>query len=260
MKNQRRSRRILLKTPDEIQIMRQANRIVAEVLAVLQDGISPGISTRDLDALAEETIRKRGGEPAFKGYRGYPATLCISLNNEVVHGIPSPYRIIAEGDLVSLDVGVWYKGFYGDAAVSVIAGDPVSRPQAADLIAATREALARGIEEAKPGGHLQDISFAIQQEVEGRGFHVVKQFVGHGIGRSLHEPPEVPNYGRRGQGPVLREGMVLAIEPMVNQGMSDVKILPDGWTVVTADGTLSAHFEHSVAITRNGPDVLSLCT
>ena len=246
---------IRLKAEWELELLRRANRIVAEVLEELCEAVQPGITTADMDALAREGIARRGGQPAFLGYRGYPAALCISLNEEVVHGIPSPRRIIGEGDLVSLDLGAVYEGYYGDAARSVVVGEPTELQER--LLRVTREALYRGIEQARPRRRLSDISHAIQGYVEANGFSVVRQFVGHGIGQQLHEPPEIPNYGPPGQGPVLRPGMVLAIEPMVNCGGPEVKVLSDGWTAVTIDGSLSAHFEHSVAVTKGGAEILS---
>jgi methionyl aminopeptidase len=255
VRKRRPSRTVVLKAPWEIEEMRSANRIVAEVLEVLRRSLVPGISTGDLDRIAEDGIIKRGGRPAFKGYHDFPATLCVSINSEVVHGIPSPRRILNEGDLVSLDLGAVYHGFFGDAAISATVG--TGSEVAGLLIDVTREALERGIDSARARGRLQDISWAVQRHVEVAGFSVVRQFVGHGIGGSLHEPPEVPNYGVRGQGALLMPGMVLAIEPMVNVGSSEVRVLEDGWTAVTLDGSLSAHFEHSVAITGDGPDVLS---
>lgn len=255
MKRSRTVSRIILKAPWEIEKMRVANMIVAEVLQELKEALCPGITTYDLDRMATERIEKRGALPAFKGYRGYPATLCVSLNNEVVHGIPNAQRIVQEGDLVSLDVGTIFEGYFGDAALSAIVGK--GSPVASRLVDVTRKALFKGIEQARPKHRLQDISAAIQAYVEGHGFNVVRQFVGHGIGRSLHEPPEVPNYGKPGKGPKLKAGMVLAIEPMVNAGSPDIKVLDDGWTAVTADGSLSAHFEHTVAITKKGPYILS---
>ncbi len=247
---------IILKADWEIEILRKANAIVAKVLHILREQLKEGISTYDLDQLAEAEIVKSGGLPAFKGYKGYPATLCISINEEVVHGIPKKGRMLKQGDLVSMDVGVVYNGYVGDAALTATVGPPSK--EAANLIAVTEEALKRGIIQARPKNRLGDISHAIQRHVEGAGYSVVKQFVGHGVGKSLHEPPEIPNFGRRGRGPVLKPGMVLAIEPMVNMGSGEVKILDDGWTAVTADGSLSAHFEHSVAITKKGPVVLSV--
>jgi methionyl aminopeptidase len=255
VRKRRASRAVVLKAPWEIEEMRAANRIVAEVLDLLRRSLVPGISTGELDRIAEEGIIKRGGRPAFKGYHGFPAALCVSINSEVVHGIPSLERILSEGDLVSLDLGAVYHDFFGDAAISATVGTGPELAQV--LIDVTREALERGIDCARPRGRLQDISWAVQRHVESAGFSVVRQFVGHGIGKSLHEPPEVPNYGVRGQGALLTPGMVLAIEPMVNIGSSEVRVLEDGWTAVTRDGSLSAHFEHSVAITGDGPDVLS---
>lgn len=246
---------IIIKAPWEIERLRFANKIVAEVLQVLKTEAKPGITTKELDELANDWIIKLGGKPAFLGYRGYPATACISLNNEVVHGIPSAKRVLNSGDLVSIDIGVIYKDYYGDAAISFIIGDGSER--ARNIIKVTEESLNRGIEKAKARNRLHDISSAIQQYVEANGYSVVRKFVGHGIGRRLHEPPEVPNYGSPKQGPMLKVGMVLAIEPMVNEGTSDVIVLDDGWTAVTADGKLSAHFEHSVAILNDGPEILS---
>ncbi len=246
---------IILKDQKEIEILRKANSIVAWVLNKLKENLVEGITTYDLDQMAEQEIEKKGGKPAFKGYRGYPATLCISLNNEVVHGIPRKDRVLKQGDLVSMDVGVVYDGYIGDAAISATVGQ--ASPEAARLIKVTENALMQGIAQARPKNRLGDISHAIQRVVEKAGYSVVKQFVGHGVGKSLHEPPEIPNYGRKGRGPVLKPGMVLAIEPMVNMGSHEVKILEDGWTAVTKDGSLSAHFEHSVAITKHGPIILS---
>lgn len=254
-RNKRVKSPIPLKEKWEIELMAAAGHIVADVLDVLKKNIQPGITTADLDSMAYAEILKRNAVPAFKGYRGYPATLCVSINEEVVHGIPSSQKIIKKGDVVSMDIGVFYEGYYGDAAITVCVGEVVEPVQR--LLDVTAAALDAGIQEARPGMHLKNISAAIQRVVEDAGFSVVKQFVGHGIGKALHEPPEIPNYGVRGEGPILRPGMVLAIEPMVNMGKSDVLILADGWTVVTADGSLSAHFEHSVAITETGPLVLT---
>ncbi len=256
MKKRKPSRRIILKADWEIQKLHAANQIVAEVLLMLRENLQQGITTYDLDRLAEEFIVAKSAVPAFKGYRGFPATACISINDEVVHGIPSPKRVINAGDLVSIDVGAVFDGYYGDAALSTVA-DGVNNPEAETLIKTTRDALYKGIEKVKKGRRLGDLCYAIQHHVESAGFEVVKQFVGHGIGRSLHEPPEVPNYGRPGTGPVLKKGMVIAIEPMVSAGSADVRVLSDGWTAVTADGSLSAHYEHSVALTEGGPLVLS---
>ncbi len=257
MRKKKAARRITLKAPWEIEKMLVANQIVARVLQMLRENIEPGVTTYDLDRLAEEYILKCSARPAFKGYRGYPATVCISINEEIVHGIPSPSRRIESGDLVSLDVGVVHEGYFGDAAISVVAGTEVSQ-EAQELIRCAKEALFCGIEKVKKGRRLGDVSAAIQQRVEASGYGVVKQFVGHGIGRNLHEPPEVPNYGERGRGPKLKKGMVIAIEPMVTAGSPDVRVLSDGWTAVTADGSLAAHYEHSVVVTDGKPLILSL--
>jgi len=246
---------INLRTKEEIEKLRRSNRLVAQALLKVREAIKPGVRTAELDRIAEETIRKGGGRPAFKGYRGYPANLCVSVNEEVVHGIPGPRRL-EEGDIVSLDLGVLMDGYYGDAAITVPVGE-VSE-EAKKLIEVTEEALHKGIEKARVGNRLYDISHAIQSWVESFGFSVVRDFVGHGIGRQLHEEPQVPNFGPPNQGPRLMVGMVLAIEPMVNAGGWQVRVREDGWTVVTADGSLSAHFEHTIAITEDGPDILSL--
>lgn len=240
--------------------MRAANLIVAEILAELRMRIAPGITTADLGRLAEELIRKKGAQSAFKGYRlrdstPFPAAICLSINEEVVHGIPSPQRVLKEGDVVSMDFGVIYQGFYGDAAVTVGVGE-VNGPTLA-LMRVAEESLHAGIAAVRVGGRLGDVSAAIQERAEGAGFSIVREFVGHGIGRHLHEDPQVPNYGLRDRGIRLREGMVLAIEPMVNAGRPEVVLKADGWTAMTRDGSLSAHFEHSVAITEHGPEVLS---
>jgi len=246
---------INLRTKEEIEKLRRSNRLVAQALLKVREAIRPGVTTAELDRIAEETIRKGGGRPAFKGYRGYPANLCVSVNEEVVHGIPGPRRL-QEGDIVSLDLGVLMDGYYGDAAITVPVGKISEEAQ--KLIKVTEEALHKGIEKARVGNRLYDISHAIQSWVESFGFSVVRDFVGHGIGRQLHEEPQVPNFGPPNQGPRLMVGMVLAIEPMVNAGGWQVKVREDGWTVVTADGSLSAHFEHTIAITEEGPDILSL--
>jgi len=246
---------IYLKSPAEIQVMREANRIVAGTLQLLRQRIQPGMTTWELDRLAEKYCRKQGAEPAFKGYRGFPGSLCVSLNDQVVHGIPSKRVRLRKGDIVSIDFGVRYKGFYGDAAITVAVGTIDSQKQ--KLLAVTEEALRLAIEQVVIGNRINDISTAVQRHVEANGFAVVRQFVGHGIGNSLHEAPEIPNYGRSGTSPRLQAGMVLAIEPMVNAGTYEVKILRDGWTVVTKDRQPSAHFEHSVAVTENGPLTLS---
>ena len=234
--------------------MRAANELVAEVLAQLAALVAPGITTRDLDEAAEKLVREGGAEPAFKGYRGYPCTLCASVNDQVVHGIPSN-RALNEGDIISLDMGVKLNGFYGDSAVTVAVGR-VSE-EASTLLRVTRESLEKGIAQVKLGGRISDIGHAIQAHVEAHGFSVVREFVGHGIGASLHEEPQIANYGEPGRGPRLAEGMTLAIEPMVNLGRPAVKVLADGWTAVTKDGSLSAHFEHTVAVTKSGPLVLT---
>ena len=246
---------INLRTKEEIEKLRRSNRLVAQALLKVREAIRPGVTTAELDRIAEETIRKGGGRPAFKGYRGYPANLCVSVNEEVVHGIPGPRRL-QEGDIVSLDLGVLMDGYYGDAAITVPVGKVSEEAQ--KLIKVREEALHKGIEKARVGNRLYDISHAIQSWVESFGFSVVRDFVGHGIGRQLHEEPQVPNFGPPNQGPRLMVGMVLAIEPMVNAGGWQVKVREDGWTVVTADGSLSAHFEHTIAITEEGPDILSL--
>ena len=245
---------IICKSPAEIEKMREASALVAEVLAELAGMVAPGVSTLDLDQAAERLVRAAGAEPAFKGYRGYPCTLCASVNEQVIHGIPSK-RSLAEGDIVSLDMGVKKHGFFGDSAITV----PVGRvsDEAQLLLRITQESLEKGIEQVKLGGRVSDIGHAIQQHVEAHGFSVVREFVGHGIGASLHEEPQIANYGDPGRGPRLAEGMTLAIEPMVNIGRPNVKMLSDGWTAVTRDGSLSAHFEHTVAVTKEGPLVLT---
>ena len=245
---------IILKSRPEIEKMRKSNAIVAAILEELSKKIRPGVKTIELDRLSEELALKRGARPAFKGYRGYPYSLCTSVNSEVVHGMPSE-RELKEGDIVSLDFGILNDGYYGDAAVTVPVGEIT--PGARKLLKITEEALYRGIAEVKAGNRIGDISSAIQNHVEAAGYSVVRDLVGHGIGKSLHEDPQVPNYGSGGRGIELKPGMVFAIEPMVNEGTYRVEILRDGWTVVTADGKLSAHFEHSVAITENGPVILS---
>ncbi len=245
---------IVCKSPAELEKMRAANQLVARILEELAAMVAPGVSTADLDAAAEAKVRAAGAEPAFKGYRGYPATLCASVNEQVVHGIPSATPL-KSGDIVSLDMGVKLNGYYGDSALTVAVGtvgDDVAR-----LLRVTQEALERGIVQVKVGGRISDIGHAIQTHVEAHGFSVVREFVGHGIGASLHEEPQSANYGEPGRGPRLAEGMTLAIEPMVNMGKAAVKVLADGWTAVTKDGSLSAHFEHTVAVTKDGPLVLT---
>jgi methionyl aminopeptidase len=249
---------ISLKSPREIDIMRRANVVVAEVLHALKGRVAPGVTTLELDSLAEEITLKKNAIPAFKGYsvagRIFPRCLCVSINEEIVHGIPSN-RPLREGDIVGLDYGVIYDGFYGDSAVTIGVGK-VSE-EAARLMAVTEQALYKGIEQLHAGKRLGDLGFAIQQTAEGAGYSVVRAFVGHGIGKKLHEEPPVPNYGEPDRGVRLKEGMVVAIEPMVNVGGYEVEIKEDGWTAVTKDGSLAAHFEHSVAVTKNGPVILS---
>jgi methionyl aminopeptidase len=245
---------VILKSPNEIEKIRQSNVIVAEILEILQQEVEPGTNTMELDQISEELALDSDAKPAFKGYRGYPYSLCASVNQQVVHGFPSK-RPLKEGDILSMDFGISYQGYYGDAAITVPVGK-VS-PVAQQLMATTKEALFSGIEQAAPGKRLSDISHAIQSRAEAVGFSVVRQFVGHGIGKALHEDPQVPNYGKPGLGIRLKPGMVIAIEPMVNAGGYEVKTLDDGWTTVTKDGSLSAHFEHTVAITEEGPVILS---
>lgn len=245
---------IILKSPKEIDRMRESCRIVTEILELLKESIKPGVTTLLLDEKAEKEALKRRAKPAFKGYSGYPFSLCCSVNEQVVHGMPGK-RELLEGDIISIDFGVILAGFYGDAAITV----PVGRvgKNAEDLIRVTEESLGAAVEKASAGNRLSDISHAVQSHVEKRGFSVVREFVGHGIGRSLHESPQIPNFGSPGRGVTLKPGMVLAIEPMINEKGSDVKILEDGWTAVTCDSGLSAHFEHTVAITENGPEILT---
>ncbi len=245
-----------LKGPADLAIMRQAGLIVWEVIQAMIAAVRPGATTAEIDRLAERETRRRGATPAFKGYRGFPASLCISVNEEVVHGIPSEQRSLREGDVVSLDFGVFVGGFYGDSAVTVPVGQVA--PEAARLIDATRAAMHAGIGAARAGNRLHDIGHAVQRVAEGAGFSVVRDFVGHGIGRRLHEEPQVPNYGTEGTGVRLKPGMVLAIEPMVNAGLPEVEILDDGWTAITLDRRPSAHFEHTVAIGPEGPTILTL--
>lgn len=252
---QQAAKPILVKTPDEIKLMQEANQIVAEVLCMLQDTVTVGISTFELDQMAEDLCRRRKSTPAFKGYHGFPGSLCVSLNEEVVHGIPSRKRKLKKGDILSVDFGVLYKGFYGDSAVTIPVGK--IKNETHKLLAATQESLELAIEQVVIGNRISDISRAVQNHVEPKGYSVVRQFVGHGIGSSLHEGPEIPNYVQKGQSPRLIEGMVIAIEPMVNLGTHKVKVLRDGWTVITADKKPSAHFEHSIAVTADGPLILS---
>jgi methionyl aminopeptidase len=246
---------IVCKSAAELDRMRAPNRLVAEVLQALEETVAPGVTTEDLDVLAERMVRDGCAVPAFKGYRGFPATLCASVNEEVVHGIPSSKRPLRDGDIISLDVGVKLDGFFGDSAVTVAVGQIPERTQA--LLRVTRESLERAIEKVQVGGRLSDIGHAVQQWVEANGFAIVREFVGHGIGERLHEDPQIPNYGQPGRGATLASGMVLAIEPMVAMGRPETRVLKDGWTAVTRDGSLAAHFEHTVAVTDDGPAVLT---
>jgi methionyl aminopeptidase len=248
--------RIQLKTPEDVARLREACLVVHGVLEELAAAAVPGVTTAELDRLAAARARERGAAPAFLGYHGYPASLCISVNDEVVHGIPSPRRVLRDGDVVGLDFGVVKDGFFGDAARTVAVGR--ASADALRLIEATRDALLAGVACAIPGGRLGDIGAAVQALVEARRYSIVREFVGHGIGRRLHEPPQVPNYGTAGAGRRIEVGLVLAIEPMVNAGAPEISLLDDGWTAVTADGSLSAHFEHTVAVTENGPEILTL--
>lgn len=240
---------------EEISTIRKSNQIVAKILAELGKMIIPGVQTKELDEYAELRVKEMNAIPAFKGYRGYPASLCTSINEEIVHGIPSSRRL-RDGDIISLDFGVLYEGYYGDAAVTYPVGEIT--PKAKKLIKAAEETFYKGMEQMKPGKRISDISFAIQSHVESQGFSVIRAFVGHGIGLSLHEEPQVPNFGPPGRGPKLKSGMVLAIEPMIAMGNWDVEILDDNWTAITRDRSLSAHYEHTVAITQKGPEILSL--
>jgi methionyl aminopeptidase len=249
--------RIILKAPWELEILRRANRLVAATLRELANRTLPGATTLELDRFAETYLRERGAQPAFKGYRDYPFTLCASINEAVVHGFPST-RPLQEGDILSLDMGAVVDGYYGDAAVTL----PIGRisSEAERLLRVTQECLDRAVRAAQPGGRLAEISRAVQEHAEGNGFSVVRVFVGHGIGKALHEAPQIPNFVEAGQGrgPVLKPGMVLAIEPMINAGGPDVRVLEDRWTAVTTDGSLSAHFEHTIAITEQGPEILTV--
>ncbi len=246
---------VICKSAAELEKMHRAGLLVWETLQHMRAMVRPGISTKELDEFAEGYTTEHGGMPAFKGYRGYPGSVCTSINEEVVHGIPSPSRKVREGDILSMDFGVVLDGYYGDAAVTVPVGKIT--PEREKLLRVTRESLERAIEKVRAGNRLYDISAAVQQWVEKNGYSVVREFVGHGIGTKMHEDPQLPNYGAPGQGPRLQEGMVLAIEPMVNSGSPAVKVLDDDWTAVTADGSDSAHFEHTVAVTANGPWILT---
>ena len=246
---------VVLKTGRELKIMREACRISAGALKIAGSAVEPGVTTAEIDRLAEKYIRSQGGIPNFKNYEGYPATACISINNEVIHGIPSEKRKIVEGDIVSIDLGAMFDGYHGDNAATFACGD-VSE-QAKRLMEVTHDALYKGIGAAKVGGRIGDIGYAVQSYVEANGFSVVRQFVGHGVGTHLHEAPEVPNFGNQGHGIRLMPGMTIAIEPMVNIGKPEVKIMPDGWTTLTKDGSLSAHFEHTIAVGAGEADILS---
>ena len=247
---------IVLKTGSELKIMKQACMIAAGALQTAGKAVQPGISTAEIDKIAEDYIRSHGGEPNFLNYSGFPATACISINNEVIHGIPSSRRILREGDIVSIDLGAKYGGYHGDNAATFACGK--ISDEAKRLIETTEQSLYEGINAAVVGGRIGDISNAVQTYVDARGYSAVRKFVGHGIGTKLHEAPEVPNYGAKGRGPRLLPGMTLAIEPMINAGDYDVKVLSDGWTVLTVDGSLSAHFEHTIVITADGPKILTL--
>ncbi|MBK7669242.1 MAG: type I methionyl aminopeptidase [Sphingobacteriaceae bacterium] len=245
---------IYIKTREEIELMRESALMVSRTLGIIAKEVKPGVTPKFLDKIAEEFIRDNGGVPAFKGYRGFPATLCISINEAVVHGIPTD-KALSEGDIISVDCGVKKNGFYGDHAYSFAVG--VVKPELQKLLEVTKESLYKGIEQCIAGNRIGDISFAVQNYAEKHGYGVVRELVGHGLGKSLHEDPEVPNYGKRGDGPKIKDGMVFAIEPMINLGKKNVKQLNDGWTIVTADGLPSAHFEHDVAIVDGKPDILS---
>ena len=247
---------IILKTPEEIERMRRSGRITARAIDRLLDAVKPGLTTADLDAIAERSMRGDGAVPSFKGYRGFPGTICTSLNSEVVHGIPSKRRVLQEGDLLSLDVGAIWEGYHSDSAVSVFVGEPPS-DVAEKLVRVTEESLEAGIAQLKLGARLSDVGHAVQGVAEGAGFSVVREYAGHGVGRALHEDPQISNHGDPGRGPVIKPGLVVAIEPMVNVGDWRTRVLADGWTVVTADGSLSAHFEHTIAMTPDGAEVLT---
>ncbi|MEX2274303.1 MAG: type I methionyl aminopeptidase [Actinomycetota bacterium] len=244
------------KNAEELDKMRVAGRITGETVALVMEAVVPGASTADLDRVAETFIRDQGATPSFKGYRGFPASICTSINQEIVHGIPDPKRVLHNGDLISLDFGAIWEGFHGDSAVTVFVGEPLSA-EVEKLVRSCEESLDAGISQIKPGGRLSDIGHAVQQVAEGAGFSVVREYVGHGVGRKLHEDPQIPNYGPGGRGIELKPGLVIAVEPMVNLGGWETKVLADDWTVVTADGSLSAHFEHTIAVTETGHEVLT---
>jgi methionyl aminopeptidase len=253
---------IVYKSPEDLDRMRRAGRIVAGTIDRVLEAVRPKVSTAELDAVAEAYIQDQGATPSFMGYGGnggrapFPASICTSINEEIVHGIPSTERTVTEGDLLKLDFGAIWQGFHGDSAVTVIVGDPPSA-EADKLVRVTEEALEAGIAQIRPGGRLSDIGAAVEQVARGAGFQVVREYVGHGIGRHMHEEPQIPNYGRPGRGPVLKPGLVVAVEPMVNVGGWETRVLLDGWTVVTEDGSLSAHFEHTIAVTEDGHEVLT---
>lgn len=255
---------IIYKSPEEIDKMRRAGRIVAGTIERVLAAVTPKVTTAALDAVAEEYIREQGATPSFKGYGGgagagrvpFPASICTSINDEIVHGIPSPERSVDEGDLLKLDFGAIWEGFQGDSAVTVIVGEPRSA-EADKLVRVTEEALEAGIAQIRPGGRLSDIGAAVEQVARGAGFEVVREYVGHGIGRNLHEDPQIPNYGEPGRGPLIKPGLVVAVEPMVNIGGWETRVLADDWTVVTEDGSLSAHFEHTIAVTEDGREILT---
>jgi methionyl aminopeptidase len=247
---------IIYKSSEEIAKMRTSGRITARTIERVLAAVRPGVTTADLDAVAEASIREQGAVPNFKGYHGFPASICASLNNEIVHGIPSMERVLREGDLLSLDFGAIWEGFHSDSALTVFVGEPPSS-EAEKLVRVTEEALEAGIAQIRPGGRIGDISSAVQQRAEAAGFSVVREYVGHGIGRAMHEDPQIPNYGAPARGPELRPGLVIAVEPMVNLGGWETAVLADDWTVVTLDGSLSAHFEHTIAVTEDGHEVLT---
>jgi methionyl aminopeptidase len=255
---------IVYKSPEEIGKMRRAGRIVAGTIERVLAAVRPNVTTAELDSVAEEYILEQGATPSFKGYGGgagagrvpFPASICTSINDEIVHGIPSAERSVDEGDLLKLDFGAIWEGFHGDSAVTVVVGEPRSA-EAEKLVRVTEEALEAGIAQIRPGGRLSDIGAAVEQVARGAGFEVVREYVGHGIGRNMHEDPQIPNYGKPGRGPLLKPGLVVAVEPMVNVGGWETSVLPDGWTVVTEDGSLSAHFEHTIAVTEHGNEVLT---
>ena len=247
---------IVIKTAKEVEKMRHAGGIVREVLSAVRAMVKPGVTTLDLENVAEKLIEKRGAKPAFKGYHGFPCVLCTSLNDQVVHGIPSSKTVLREGDILSVDCGAVIDGYYGDSAITIPVGKVAAETQR--LLDVTRASLEKAIDTVRPGAMLGDVGAAVQEMVEAEGFSVVKEFVGHGIGTRMHEDPQIPNFGQRGKGVRLREGMVLAIEPMVNAGGDAVRVLKDGWTAVTEDGSLSAHFEHTVAVTKDGAAILTL--